>query len=170
MRTLLLIAALAATPAAADTQCLDGIAEETGQHPSPFLVDAILGETGPVDSGLILSVISVESAFRANARSSAGAVGLMQVTRGAMLDASIFCGLPAVSAASMYLPTINVRYGSCYLRMWLEKTGSEMEALIGYNGGYRQWMNFRAGRPLAPETANYIVSVRKLRESHCSYK
>ncbi len=169
MRILAAVLCLAATPAQ-QTRCLAGISDETGRRPSPYLIDAILAETGPVDGGLILSLISVESSFQANARSSVGAAGLMQVTRGAMIDGAAWCGLPTVSLASLYIPAINVRYGSCYLRMWLAKTGSEMEALIGYNGGYRQWMNYRAGKPLARETANYIVSVRKLRENYCSTK
>jgi soluble lytic murein transglycosylase len=86
---------------------------------------------------LIASVIEAESDWVASARSSAGAVGLMQVMpataeelerRGAV-DGETF---PASELAD---PEVNIEYGAAYLRFLVERYHEVEPALAAYNAG-----------------------------------
>lgn len=170
MRSLLVLAAsilLAAAPPTPIQRCVEGLTTEVGANPDPELIQLIINKSDPVDPGLILSIVAVESAFNPSAKSDRGAIGLMQVTPAALIDAAKFCGLFPVSPFLLTMPHVNIRYGTCYLRMWQAQTRTTHEALIGYNGGYRQWENYKAGRPLAPETAEYVFRVELLKYNHC---
>ena len=72
-----------------------------------------------LDPALLAAVIEPESKFNANARSSAGAIGLMQLqpttARGIAVTPAA-----AVPARRSHDPEINVRYGAWYLRHLLD--------------------------------------------------
>jgi soluble lytic murein transglycosylase len=89
-----------------------------------------------LDPALVAAIVSVESKFDPHARSSKGAVGLMQVlpeTAGQIAAAS---GGTAFTTADLEDPTINVRYGSYYLREALDAFGGDkVAAVAAYNAG-----------------------------------
>jgi len=89
-----------------------------------------------LDPALIAAVIYEESKFREGERSSAGALGLMQVTpRTAHLIARRSGG-SAFTTRDLEDPEVNIRYGSYYLRYLLDRyDGNEVAALAAYNAG-----------------------------------
>ena len=81
---------------------------------------------------IILAVIQVESAFRADAVSSAGAVGLMQIMPFWIRE----LGRPADELKD---PWLNLRYGSTILAHYLAvERGDLTRALARYNGSLGQ--------------------------------
>ncbi len=93
---------------------------------------------------LVLSVIQVESAFRAEAVSSAGAVGLMQIMPFWVRE----LGLPADDLQD---PLRNLRYGCTILAHYLAvENGDLTRALARYNGSLgKTWYPERVMRALA---------------------
>jgi len=122
------------------------------QPTDPAVAKALAGQ-----SGLVRSVAWVESHWRRGAVSKAGAIGLMQIMpRTGKWLAKLCGGPPTVSLAD---PATSVRLGKCYLDYLKVRTGSELEALIWYNGGHRQWQRYRKGKVLVRETARYVAKV-----------
>lgn len=112
----------------------------------------------------LLAIIYVESGFNVHAISSKGAMGLMQLTRVAILDATTHCGMGIPATLNVYDPALNVRLGSCYLDRLLQVTGGDyLRALILYNGGFIQLTKYDRGENIASETANYILKVNRAR-------
>src|SRR5262249_57445673 len=88
-----------------------------------------------LDPALLAAVIYQESKFKANARSSSGAIGLMQLLPDTAKGIAIHTGGTAFRVDDLYDPEINVRYGAWYLRHLLDKYGDERTALAAYNAG-----------------------------------
>lgn len=87
------------------------------------------------DLALVHALIRQESNFNATARSSAGAVGLMQLMPATANLVAKQLGM-AHSAAKLHDPTHNVRLGTAYLESLLARfNGSYPLALAGYNAG-----------------------------------
>jgi len=136
------------------------------------LTETILTEAGG-DWHQILAMIAVESSFRTEAVSPAGARGLMQVTDIARVDAERTCG---ELFPNLHDPRQGVRAGMCYL-IYLRQTHNllETEQVIAYNGGIRQLLNFYAGGRVADETLNYVIRYYIIKETcneettPCSY-
>ncbi|MEQ6918234.1 transglycosylase SLT domain-containing protein [Halomonas aquatica] len=93
---------------------------------------------------LVLAVIQVESAFKAEAVSSAGAVGLMQIMPFWIRE----LGLPADDLKD---PHRNLRYGCTILAHYLAvERGDLTRALARYNGSLgKTWYPERVMRALA---------------------
>ncbi|MDZ7853285.1 MAG: transglycosylase SLT domain-containing protein [Halomonas sp.] len=93
---------------------------------------------------LVLAVIQVESAFKAEAVSSAGAVGLMQIMPFWIRE----LGLPADDLKD---PRRNLRYGCTILAHYLAvESGDLTRALARYNGSLgKTWYPERVMRALA---------------------
>jgi soluble lytic murein transglycosylase-like protein len=114
----------------------------------PYILRATIGTQ--VSPALVLAVISVESAGRRDAVSSAGAQGLMQL-------------MPATAerfgVTDSFKPDQNIRGGVKYLD-WLmqEFEGDPIMVLAGYNAGEGSVQKF-AGVPPFPETRNYVPKV-----------
>lgn len=116
---------------------------------------------------LALAIIAAESSFDRYAVSSVGAVGLMQMTPIAVVDASQVCLMPTIAKADWYTPWINMRLGLCYMEYLSRNTSGVDELVVVYNGGFRQLANLRAGRKLATQTEQYRDKVLKIYRSHC---
>src|SRR6202008_3069401 len=69
-----------------------------------------------LDPALLAAVIETESKFNADARSSAGAVGLMQLTPSTAKGIAQYTGGHNFRLSDLTNPEINVRYGSWYLQ------------------------------------------------------
>jgi soluble lytic murein transglycosylase len=119
-----------------------------------------------LDPALLASVIYTESKFNASARSSSGAIGLMQLLPDTARGIAIHTGGSRFRVSDLYTPEINVRYGSWYLRHLLDRYGDERTALAAYNAGQDNVDRWRAeGRGIAfPETRSYVARVEHLKK------
>jgi soluble lytic murein transglycosylase len=88
-----------------------------------------------LDPALIAAVIYAESKF-APRQSSAGAEGLMQILPDTAYFIAHLSGGSQFTASDLATPSINVAYGSYYLRYLLDHyDGNEMLAVAAYNAG-----------------------------------
>ena len=100
---------------------------------------------------LVHAVIRAESAYRADAVSSAGAVGLMQL-------------MPATaqrySVSDRRDPEQNLRGGTAYLRDLLEMFDNDLQlALAAYNAGENAVIKYGHAIPPYRETQDYVRKV-----------
>jgi soluble lytic murein transglycosylase len=118
-----------------------------------------------LDPALLAAVIYQESKFTADAKSSSGAIGLMQLRPDTAEGIAIRTGGTKFQVSDLYNPEINVRYGSWYLRHLLDKYGDEKTALAAYNAGQRNVDEWRAeGEGIQfPETRAYVDHVEHLK-------
>jgi soluble lytic murein transglycosylase len=123
-----------------------------------------------LDPALLAAVIYQESKFRADAKSSSGAIGLMQLRPDTARGIAIRTGGNRFRTQDLYDPEINVRYGSWYLRHLLDKYGDEQTALAAYNAGQRNVDTWRAqGKGIQfTETREYVDRVEKLKKIYHS--
>jgi soluble lytic murein transglycosylase len=102
-----------------------------------------------VPPALVKAVIAAESAFDPEAVSHKGALGLMQL-------------MPATAAElgidDPLVPDDNVRGGTRYLRLMLDRYGDMNRALAAYNAGPQAVDRFR-GVPPYRETRDYVRRV-----------
>ncbi len=118
-----------------------------------------------LNPALLAAVIDEESKFRADAKSSAGAVGLMQLLPDTAKGIAIHTGGSKFVTSDLYDPEINVRYGAWYLHHLLQKYGDERLALAAYNAGQQNVDSWRAeGKDIQfPETRAYVDKVERLK-------
>jgi soluble lytic murein transglycosylase len=123
-----------------------------------------------LDPALLAAVIYQESKFQPDAKSSSGAIGLMQLTPQTAEGIAIRTGGSRFRLSDLYNPEINVRYGSWYLRHLLDKYGDEKDALAAYNAGQRNVDEWRAeGKGIQfPETRAYVKRVEHLKHVYAS--
>ena len=119
-----------------------------------------------LDPRLLAAVIEAESKFNADARSSSGAIGLMQLMPATAHGIAVHTGGTNFHTEDLYNPEINVRYGAWYLRHLLDKYGDdERTALAAYNAGQENvdhWIADGSGIRFA-ETRAYVDQVEKLK-------
>jgi len=118
-----------------------------------------------LDPALVAAVIYQESKFRANAKSSSGALGLMQLKPETAEGIAIRTGGSRFRTADLYDPEINIRYGSWYLDNLFRKYGSEQLVLAAYNAGQGNVDRWRSnGQPIQfSETKAYVARVEDLK-------
>jgi len=117
-----------------------------------------------LDPALLAAVIYQESKFNANAQSSSGAIGLMQLTPATAHGIAIRTGGSAFHTSDLYAPEINIRYGAWYLGNLWHKYGDESLVLAAYNAGQGNVDRWRSeGEPIQfPETKAYVSRVEHL--------
>ena len=96
-----------------------------------------------LDRYLVCGVIFTESAFRPEARSNVGALGLMQLMPATGLEEAELLEIEGVTEDRLTEPALNIRLGCNYLRKLLDEFGTESVALAAYNAGpgrVRQWL------------------------------
>ena len=126
---------------------LNTLQQIVAEHGTAILGASIATEVSPA---LILAVMAVESAGRADAQSHAGAQGLMQL-------------IPATAerfgVADPFDPAQNIAGGAAYLN-WLLKEfdGDPLLALAGYNAGEGA-VRTAGGVPNFSETRDYVPKV-----------
>jgi soluble lytic murein transglycosylase len=123
-----------------------------------------------LDPALIAAVIYAETKFDPRT-SSAGAEGLMQILPATAYYLAHLSGGITFTASDLADPSVNVAYGSYYLRYLLDHySGNEMLAVAAYNGGLTnvdKWVAHAeaAGHQLGvqeipfPQTREYVQRV-----------
>ena len=110
---------------------------------------------------LLAAVIYTESKFDADARSGAGAIGLMQLLPETAEGIALRTGGHKFVVSDLYDPEINVRYGSWYLRNLLDRYDDVPTALAAYHAGQGnvdEWRREGVGIQF-PETRDYVDKV-----------
>jgi soluble lytic murein transglycosylase len=88
-----------------------------------------------LDPALIAAVIYAETKFDPRP-SAAGAQGLMQILPGTAEFLARHSGATSFKLSDLGTPSVNIAYGSYYLRYLLDHyNGSKVLALAAYNGG-----------------------------------
>jgi soluble lytic murein transglycosylase-like protein len=128
--------------------------QATGKNVGRY--DSIIDEAAArhsVRPDLVRAVIQVESGFDPRARSSKGAMGLMQL-------------MPATAAEfgvrNPYDPAENVRGGVAYLRSLLNRYGNETLALAAYNAGPGAVDRHGNAVPPYRETREYVNRIKNI--------
>lgn len=107
-----------------------------------------------IDEKLVHAVIHAESAYDANAVSSAGAVGLMQLMPGTAKRYGVF---------NRRDPQQNVEGGTRYLKDLLKMFDSNLSlAVAAYNAGENAVKRYHNAIPPYPETQKYVKKVLAL--------
>ncbi len=131
-----------------------------------------------LDPLLILSVMREESRFDPNARSIAGAIGLLQLMPETAIRVNKKIGMDIKNADELYDPMTNIKIGSYYLKELIHEFGSLPLAIASYNAGERvvmEWIKkgqygeideFIEDIPY-DETKNYV---RKVLTSYFKYR
>jgi soluble lytic murein transglycosylase len=120
-----------------------------------------------LDAAMVAAVIYRESEFDADARSSSGAIGLMQLLPDTAEGIAQLTGGSRFVVDDLYDPEINVRYGSFYLRRLLRKYEDERLALAAYNAGQAnvdEWIAEGREEIPFPETREFVDNVLDARE------
>jgi soluble lytic murein transglycosylase len=118
-----------------------------------------------LDPALLAAVIEQESKFNADAKSSTGAIGLMQLQPATAEGIAVRTGGSKFVLSDLYNPEINVRYGAWYLRHLLDKYRDERLALAAYNAGQEnvdRWLAAHEGVQFS-ETRAYVARVEWLK-------
>ncbi len=124
-----------------------------------------------IEPALVYSVIRAESNFNPDAKSAAGAIGLMQITPDTFewLQTKLKPE-KEYTENDLYDPSVNIKYGCKFLSILLGKYSSRRTALCAYNAGIgtvNSWLSDPSvstdGKNLTnipyKETKNYALSV-----------
>jgi soluble lytic murein transglycosylase len=123
-----------------------------------------------IDPFLVLSVMREESTFDPNARSTAGALGLMQLMPQTAFHLNRDLHLGITNASHIWDIKNNIHIGTCYLSTLIREFGSYAYALAAYNAGeekVRKWIqkgNYKSIDEFIEdipynETKNYVKKV-----------
>jgi soluble lytic murein transglycosylase len=126
-------------------------------------------KTHGVDEAWVLGLVRQESRFITEARSSAGAAGLMQVMPRTARYVANRIGLRNYRPKSVTEVETNVTLGTGYLRLVMEQLGHPVLASAAYNAGPARARRWRDDKPLEgaiyvesipfPETRDYVKKV-----------
>ena len=121
--------------------------------PLDSLINRVAREVG-IDPLLLHAVINQESAYRTDARSNKGAMGLMQLMPGTAEGLGL-------TPTQYYDPYANLWGGATYLKQQLDAFGSLELALAAYNAGPRAVRRHGNKVPPYRETRNYVARISK---------
>lgn len=127
----------------------------SGPPAAPGQWDSIIAEAAQeygIDAALVKAVMTAESGGNAGARSSAGAMGLMQ-----LMPATA----ESLGVTEPYDPRQNIFGGARYLKGLLERLGSPELAVAAYNAGPGAVQKY-GGIPPYAETRRYVSNVMAL--------
>ena len=126
-----------------------------------------------LDPYLVCGVIFTESGFNARAKSSVGALGLMQLMPATGLEEAELLEIEGVTEQQLTETPLNIRLGCSYLKKLLDEFGNENVALAAYNAGpgrVRQWLKEYGTKEDGslmyipyPETSKYVGRVQSAR-------
>jgi soluble lytic murein transglycosylase-like protein len=117
-------------------------------------LDAIFEAAGlkyNISPDLLKAVAKTESGFQVNAKSPAGAMGIMQLMPGTA---------NGLGVTDPYDPVQNIMGGAKFLKQMLDTFGNVSHALAAYNAGPGNVTKY-GGIPPFEETQNYVKTVLK---------
>ena len=129
-----------------------------------------------LDPALLAAVIDAESKFNADAKSSSGAIGLMQLLPDTAHGIALHTGGGNFHPdTDLLVPDLNVRYGCWYLQHLQQKYAAYQNstelALAAYNAGQANVDRWIAQTPAGgtvkipfPETRDYVADVERLQK------
>jgi len=129
-----------------------------------------LAKAQGIDPYVIAALAAQESTFDAGIKSSAGAIGLMQIMPATGRGFARRMGITPFSTARLTEPQINASIGTKYFADLMRQFGGAAYALAGYNAGEHRVVRWRAERPGLPvdewiddipfpETQNYVKRI-----------
>jgi soluble lytic murein transglycosylase len=106
-------------------------------YPVMFRSELLASSTkNNIDPRFVLAIMKQESSFRANAKSPAGARGLLQLVFDTALKYNKKAGYPNLHPDDLYSPATNIAIGSAYIGDLKEQFDGLYEAIAAsYNGG-----------------------------------
>jgi len=100
------------------------------------LIDEVFPSGAAIDRELVWAIMREESHYRVDARSSVGALGLLQLMPETAAQLAKQQGLEAFETGDLFDPKTNIRLGSAYLAQLGQRFDGRMSAAIGsYNAG-----------------------------------
>ena len=130
----------------------------TQRFPTPHQTDlAMHARAQGLDEAWVFGLIRQESRFMADAKSRAGAMGLMQLMPATAQWAAKKVSMDRFSLAKVTDIPVNLNLGSFYLRHVLDDLGHPVLATAGYNAGPGRARRWRALQAL--EGAIYAESI-----------
>ena len=130
-----------------------------------------VSSTFNIEPSLIFSIIKAESKFNENAKSSAGAIGLMQIKLSTANYMLTLDGEDVISENELFMTENNIKLGTQYFAYLLNKFENLDVSICAYNAGetvVRQWLQdetlSKDGKTLIKipytETENYLKKVQ----------
>ena len=124
-----------------------------------------------IDPRFLLAIMKQESSFKPNAKSPAGARGLLQLVYDTAIKYNKKAGYANLQPDDLYKPAVSIAIGSAYVAELKDEFGGLYEAIAAsYNGGEDnavRWLN--RSKPKGPgifvseigfaETKNYVFKV-----------
>jgi len=111
-----------------------------------------------LDEAWVYGLVRQESRFAVDARSSAGAQGLMQLMPATARHVARRLGMPGYARHHVTSVETNINLGTYYLRDLMDSLGNQtVLATTGYNAGLTRARTWRADRPL--EGAVYAETI-----------
>lgn len=128
-----------------------------------------------VDISIIYAIIYCESNFVEDAKSSVGAMGLMQMMPATFEEMQVYLD-DEYELEALYDPAVSIRYGTYYLSRLYRTFGDWEIVYAAYNAGptrVRSWLddeNYASDGKLVeipyPETKNYVEKVKGMVEKY----
>ncbi|HEX4779294.1 MAG TPA: transglycosylase SLT domain-containing protein, partial [Usitatibacter sp.] len=117
-----------------------------------------------LDEALVYAIIRQESRFNADARSSAGAMGLMQLMPSTARWVARQIDVKPFHADMLSQPETNLQMGTYYLRRVLSDLGHPILATAAYNAGPGRARRWRDERPLEGAIYTETIPFNETRE------
>lgn len=118
-----------------------------------------------IDSAWIYAILRQESAFATNARSSAGALGLMQLMPRTAREIATKVQHQAIESKDLFLPQINIKLGTTYLtQVYQDLQENPVLATAAYNAGPRRVKNWLPDEAQATDVWIETIPFRETRE------
>jgi soluble lytic murein transglycosylase len=118
-------------------------------YPRPYAAEvAAAAQLTAVDAHLLYGVLRQESLFRVDAASSAGALGIAQLTPATARETARRWSLPAPQRGDLLDPAVSITLGAARVAELLEQFDAELPVALGaYNAGHAaaaRWLPPRA--------------------------
>ena len=125
-----------------------------------------------LDPAMVFAIVSVESHFNERARSTKGAIGLMQLmpkTAGWIAEC---LQVSKYNTDDLFDPRCNIAFGTFYLRYLFDRFPEDWQAFAAYNAGegvVSAWLKEGIDEKEIPysETRNYV---KKVQRAICYYR
>ena len=130
---------------------------------------------------VVASIINVESRFNKDAKSKAGAIGLMQITPNTAIYICQLNHIQFDEKNDLYNPEKNIKIGCMYFRYLLNKFQDFDNSIYAYNAGETTVNNWLKNTKYSQdkkhlkdvpynETKNYLIKINKNIKIYKNYK